>query len=174
MRLRLLTLVLGFSLFLFIFINISEDCIAADNDYIISIDNMSYTVLDTKNIGGRTWVSYNISIVLYNSGNLKSDEITVKIYDNLDNLSESKVINPGEYKIYYFLTNLVSGEHDLEIDYYPKLVDKRNEYNTGSSTFKIGAVASKENDDDNPIPGFEISLFIVIILFLILRKKKYF
>ncbi len=172
MRSNVFLLMLAGILFIGLFSgNIIEMCTAEDEHYKISMDVSSEFVKATES-GGKTWTFFNITVALYNSGNVKSDDITVKLQDEDANYTRKGSVMPGENKTFVFVEHplLGLGEHKIDISYYPTdLTVKTNNDNSGSTTFTVGY----DNDDDGTsTPGFEFIFIILAVAFVLLIRKK--
>jgi len=152
--------------------NVLETCAAEDEFYKISMD-VSSEFVKTTEIGGDTWVFFNISITLYNSGNIESDDITVKFQDEDSNYTREGSVMPGETKTFIFVEHplLGLGEHKLGVNYCPTdLSIPMNDDNSGYTTL---AVEYGGGDGDSSTPGFEIiSLICIMALIVLIRKRK--
>jgi len=150
--------------------NIIEMCNAEDEYYKISMDVSSEFVKATES-GGKTWTFFNIIIALYNSGNVKSDNITVKLQDEDANYTREGSVMPGENKTFIFVEHplLGLGEHKIDISYYPTdLTVRTNNDNSGSTILTVGY----DNDDDASTPGFELTFIIIAAAFVFLIRKR--
>lgn len=152
--------------------NVFETCTAEDESYKISMDVSSEFVKTTK-IGGDTWVFFNISITLYNSGNIESDNITVKLQDDDSNYTREGSVMPGETKTFIFVEHplLGLGERELGVSYCP--TDLSIPMNDDNSGYTALTVEYGDGDGDGSTPGFEIiSLMCIIALIALIRKRK--
>jgi hypothetical protein len=151
--------------------NVSEICIAEDEFYKISMDTSSEFVKTTE-IGGDTWIFFNISITLHNFGNIESDNITVELQDEYSNYTREGSVMPGERTFIFVEHPLLGlGKHKLGVSYYPTdLSIPMNDDNSGYTTF---AVEYENGDDDGSTPGFEIiSLICIVVLIVLIRKRR--
>ena len=152
--------------------NVSKTCTAEDEFYKISMDTSSGFVKTTE-IGGATWVYFNIIITLYNSGNIESDNVTVKLQDEYSNYTREGTVTPGGTKKFIFVEHplLGLGEHKLGVSYYPTdLSIPINDDNYGYTTL---VVEYGDSDGDGPTPGFEIIFLIcTVVLIVLIRKRK--
>jgi len=152
--------------------NVSEICIAEDEFYKISMDTSSEFVKTTE-IGIDTWVFFNITITLFNSGNIESDNITVKLQDEYSNYTREGSVMPGENKAFKFVEHPLLGldENTLVVSYYPTdLSIPKNDDNYG---YKTLAIEYGDSDVDGSTPGFEIiSLICTVALIVLIRKRK--
>ena len=132
-----------------------------------------YTPIKSIEIGGKIWIFFNISVNLYNSGNIKSDNITIKLQDEDFNYTQKGFVMPGETKKFIFIDHplLGLGKHIIDITYYPTNLDiPLTDDNSGSISI---IVEYGYGDVDVSTPGFEfISLIALLaIIFIILRKR---
>ena len=152
--------------------NVFEICTAEDELYKISM-NASSEFVKTMETGGNTWIFYNISITLYNSGNVESDNITVKLQDEDSNYTREDSVMPGETKTFIFVEHplLGLGEHKLDVNYYPtdSSIPKKDD-NSGYTTLDV---EYRDSDGDGSTPGFDIiSIICIMALIVLLRKIK--
>jgi len=160
-----------------LFYSLTINCYAEDDTYNISIkDEPTYKLTNTILRDGRVLgKSYQIYVVITNSGAFKSDEIEVNLTDQEGyTLSQRTFFNPGETKTITFNWSTINIKNqELQINFYPSDLDiARNNLNSGkkSLTIKIeeGSVPGAST------PGFEIGLLIAAILgvvFFIKRKN---
>ena len=152
--------------------NVFEICTAEDEFYKISMD-VSSEFVKTMETGGDTWIFFNISISPHNSGNVESDNITVKLQDEDSNYTQEDSVMPGETKTFIFIEHplLGLGEHKLGVSYFPTdLSIPMNDYNSGYTTL---AVEYGDGDGDSSTPGFAIiSLICIVALIVLIRKRK--
>jgi len=150
--------------------NVSEICIAEDEFYKISMDT-SYEFVKTTEIGGDTWVFFNISITLHNFGNIESDNITAKLQDEDSNYTQEGSIMPGKTKTFIFVEHplLGLGEHKLGVSYYP--TDLSVPINDDNSGYKTLAVEYGDGNGNGSTPGFEIISLICIVFFIVIIRK---
>jgi len=147
-----------------------------DEYYSLSITEKDYDFIKKEDIKGRTFEYYNIKIVITNSENSISDDITVEI-EGEDGLSETlNYTIPAQGSREFLFSNFfIEGEkqHQINISYYPtsKSVHERNEDNSGFSTIII-KLSTGSNEST---PGFELILMIFsIIIYFIFRKNKFY
>lgn len=151
---------------------LTEICNAEDRDYNISIGDATYEVIKIDDSKTTVVVYYKIGIVLHNSGNKISDDITLEMKDALGVYPRNGTILPGESREFVFddwpLMGL--GEHLIDIGFYPTDLNiPRGEYNSGSTSLVLSADGK---GDDKSTPGFElVSLMSAIALYLFIRKK---
>lgn len=160
-----------------LFCSLSINCFAEEETYNISIkDEPTYKLTNTILRDGRVLgKSYQIDVVISNSGTFKSDEIEVNLTDQEGyTLSQRTFFNPGETKTITFNWSTINIKNqELQINFYPSNLDiARNNLNSGkrSLTIKVdeGSVPGTST------PGFEIGLLIAAILgvvFFIKRKN---
>lgn len=151
-------------------VNISS---AEDKYYEISIIEKNYEISSIKDIKGRTFVFFNISITLKNSGNMISDDITLEIVGEDEMPLYKNYTIPAEgYKEFtfdeFYLQGL--GEHQVNLSYYPTNIDNWNDYNHGKDVLIL---QSGGNGDDSSTPGFEaIFLIMTIVVYVFLTRYK--
>jgi len=163
----LLSTLIFICLFLTIFFN---NCKAENENYNIFIKDTSTDFVKSIDIGGTTYEYYDIRITLHNSGDVISDNITVKLQDELDNYTQNKKVNPGEDETFTFTNHPLPGEdqHTLYVSYYATDLDKRGGHNTGSTTITTDY---SDNENNDSIPGFGIITLLWVILLLFITKK---
>jgi len=172
-----LILFIGFLLIVFSSTIIYDNVLSKDENYGIYIENKSYEVVKIENAGTQKIVYFKITIILHNSGDSNSEDITVSIWDEEDELNTIRngIITAGESRPFIFGDNddwMVAGlgEHNLNIAFYPTNESQKTQYNSGFDTFVIGT--NNENNKDS-LPGFEITLAFVAITVFIFYKRKY-
>lgn len=174
MRSKFIILITFFILFFCLFISFFSTCNASDQDYIISLEDTSWKLVKTTEKAGQTFTYYDIVVILYNSGSVESDNITVQLQDDMGNYSIEEIIGPGEYKTYTFNEHplLGTGKQTLTINFFPSIFEKRNQYNTGSSYITVQGNSGKQ--DAKGMPGFEFYLFLSVIglLLIIVRLEQ--
>jgi hypothetical protein len=142
----------------------------------IDILDKSYEIIKMEKIGKETAVYLNINIVLFNSGNLSSGDMTVCIWDTSDEIKTYRngSIPAKTTRSYVFGDKadwMVVGlkEHTIRIQYYPTNLSKRTNLNSGEETLTI---LLYKPDKSSSTPGFEMILLIGVIIIL-LQYKKY-
>jgi len=163
-------------LLLVLFLPLSENCNAEEGNAIISIlgeptYKLNNTIVRDGRILGKT---FQIDIVLVNTGNLKSDEIEINLTDEEGfSLSRRTYFEPGETKTISFTWSTINiRNQNLIVNYYPSDLDTLwNKYNSGSKTFTIKVVDSSVPGASTP--GFEIIFLITALIVLTnLIKRK--
>lgn len=145
---------------------------AVEGYYELSIVDKAYTINPVKQL--RDWVSFNITITLFNSGTIESDNITVTIEDeDAIIIHRNGTILPNKEKTFYFHDHLLRGmvEHQINISYFPTNKDiELNENNSGKDIF----IFLKGEDGSDSTPGFELSIvfFGLLVGILLLKKRK--
>jgi hypothetical protein len=150
----------------------------------ISIKNVSVQLIHTREaIGQRVIHVYNIIAVLHNSGDGKSDEITVYFYDpeynktttplmKLTPLNASNTsLNPDENKT-FILRNWptpLSGDIPINISFGPAspniLVTPEN------SGYYVYTLSINGDKKTTSTPGFEIACILVAIMVLVMGRR---
>jgi len=157
-----------------LFFGIFIDTIPSQEDYYkISIEDKIYEIHKITEVNAQTIIYYNISIILKNSGNLKSDDITLEIIgdDELPLYVNDTILPNGvrEFKWEneeFFLVG--PWDHYINISYYPTdPTIGRNAENSGIDTMILTYAESTDNT-----PGFE-SIFAITIIVLFVIIKKY-
>ncbi len=158
------------------FYSLTEKCYAEEYLSDISIQGeptyiVTNTIIKNDRILGKT---FQIDILLSNTGNLKSDEIEVNLTDEEGYaISQRTYFEPGETKTISFTWSTINIRNQiLKVSFYPSDLDTLwNKYNSGYKTFTIKV-------DENGIPatstpGFEILLTIIAIIgFTYLMKRN--
>lgn len=151
---------------------LTEICNAEGRDYNISIEDTTYEVIKIDDSKATVVVYYKISIVLHNSGNKISDDITLEMNDAFGVYLRNGTILPGGSREFVFddwpLMGL--GEHLIDISFYPTDLNiPREEYNSGSTSLVLSA---DSKGDDKSTPGFEIILVITAIIVITFLGRK--
>jgi hypothetical protein len=120
---------------------------------------------------GRT---YEINIVLQNTGSKKLDELTVNITDE-EGFSLKKLvdINPSETETITFTwSTLLLRTQKITVNYFPSSsTPPSNSYNTGKTAFSI-IMEEDEGVTATSTPGFEFLITILSLLSLIITIRK--
>jgi hypothetical protein len=164
-------------LFSFLFYILSERCEAEEDYADVSILGEPTYKLTNKIIKNRKILGkeYQIDIIMFNSGNIRSDEIEINLTDKEGfSLSQRTYFQPEETKTISFnWSTMIMKNQDLRVNFYPSnLKTKWTEYNSGYRIFKIKVV----NDSDIPAtstPGFEIFLLISALIGFAFLLKRY-
>ena len=153
---------------------VNNVCSVEDENYNISIVNMTYIFVKTEEIRGREFDYYNVVITLRNSGKVDADDITVEIVGE-DGLPEKRnqTIPANEENNYIFSDFYLekSPEHKINVSYYPSnlTVHERNEYNSGIDSFIINT----SNNNSESTSGFELILFLIaFFVYFVIRKNN--
>lgn len=174
---KLIFTILLIGLLSIFFINIQSNICTAENDnYKISLVEKKADYVKERIIGKFTYVYYDITVKLHNSGTDPSQNMIIKLKQvGWQNLTSDKeiIIGPGEYYTYFKEGYMVESDvQELYVEYYPTHLDYRNSQNTGETTL---ALSGQKNEENDSIPGFEITLFIIssiITLFFIKNNYK--
>jgi hypothetical protein len=154
------------------------DVCSAEEDYIISMDEPTYEFIQSKELGGRTYAYFSITVVLHNSGTEPSPEMTVEIEDEYQ-LPErlNDTLGPGESKTFVFDEIELppvedKNEYKAYISYYPTDELIRNSYNQHEEVLTLEI--PEQEGDGGFTPGFEIVLLVLAIIsyVFIMRFKK--
>ena len=150
---------------------LTDICNAEDEIYRISLVEKKYECVKTVGSGKQTWVYFDISITLSNTGDVESDDITVEIEDEDGKYYRNYTFQPRESKTFIFDDHplLEKTEHRINISFYPtnKYI-VLNDYNHGED---ILIILPKENAN-NSTPGFE-SIFPIIAIAVLVFLKRY-
>jgi hypothetical protein len=147
----------------------------------VSIKNISVQLVETREpIGNRVIHVYNIIAVLHNSGDGKSDEITVYFYDPEFNKTTTPPLkltplnaslNPDENKT-FILQNWptpLSGDIPINISFGPSspniLVIPEN------SGYYVYTLSINGDKKTTSTPGFEIACIFVAIMVLVMGRR---
>ena len=168
---------------MFIFIGlfpgiIIEKCSAEEQQADVSfLGEPTYTlknkIIKNNQVIGR---AYSIDVTLYNTGNKRSEELTVNITDEEGfSLRKNHIyLNPDESKIISFnWTTMINRDQKIIVNYFPTDLDAIwNQYNSGSKTLTI-KIEDKDGLPATNTPGFELLLIITtVMMYAFLRKKK--
>lgn len=145
----------------------------------VSITNVNVQLIDTRTAGNREIHVYNISAVLHNSGDAKSDEISVIFYDPEFNstttppmklLPLNATLMPGETKT-FALSNWptpLTGDVLINISFGPTSPTiLPNSHNSGYYVYTL-TIGQKKTTST---PGFETPFIFVAIALLLLGRK---
>ena len=153
----------------------SNDCNAQNGDYQIFIKDTSADFIKSETFGEHIFVYYDITLTLHNSGDTESDEISVILRDEDGNYTKKGNIGPGEDATFIYDDHpfVGAGEHTLYFYYYPTEIENRNQQNSGSTSIVINPDKNGD-DDDESIPGFELTILIsaIVTTLLIMKRKK--
>ena len=174
MRLNVLLPVLLSILFLGIFSCFLFDIASAEDDfYEISIIEKDYDIFRIREINGRKVVYFNISVTLYNSGNIESDDITVKIEDEDGWYVRNDTLLAHESKTFIFDDHPLLGmtEHRINISFYPTNKNVAlTDYNHGEDVLIL---LPEDKDENSFTPGFEaILLVMAVAIYVFLTRYK--
>jgi hypothetical protein len=147
----------------------------------VSITNVRVDLVETREpIGNRVIHVYNITVLIHNSGDSKSDEITVNFYDPEFNKTTTPPLkltplnaslNPNEDKI-FTLSNWptpLTGELPINISFRPASSDILvNDENSGYYVYTLSINSPKKTTST---PGFEIACILCAIMILVLGRK---
>jgi len=148
---------------------------AEENPFEISIvDEPTYKLTKIIERNGRIiGKSYQISIILTNTGYQKTDQIEINMSDQEGFvLTQRTFINAGETKTITFNWSTIKIiNQELKINYYPSDLDTPlNKYNSGQKIFKIKI--AENGMPGTSTPGFEIILLIISILVVTFKFKR--
>jgi len=159
--------ILFLGLFFGFFIKVSN---SQDNYYQISITDKSYEI---KSIDEKYEIIYfDISITLKNSGNIISEDMTLRIRDVDGNYTLNGTIMPGESKTFTFEKHPIIGLKDHTISIYFNPTDEfapLNDFNQGKDELTL---KYSSNGNGSSTPGFEL-IFIIISIMLCFTTAKY-
>jgi len=175
---RLLVAIMGI---IFVGVLIILEPICTAQHAIVTIKNVNVELIETHKLTqNKTIHIYNITAVLHNSGDLKSDEISVYLYDpEYTNMTMPSIrltpfnisLNPGETKTFSLQKwpTTLSGDIPINISFKPSSPNILvTEYNSGYYiyTLRIG-----NGNTPTSTPGFEILIVFLAILVLLFKKK---
>jgi hypothetical protein len=138
----------------------------------IDTDHTSYELVSTEKIGQQTIAYYKISITLQNTGDVRSNDITLNVVDDGGfPFLENYTFNPGESKTFIMnnwpLEGL--GAHNLTINFFPTNESRMNPHNHGTMTY---VVSGNSPSDGSSTPGFELIVVLVAVLLAIFLYRK--
>ncbi|DAC73299.1 MAG TPA: hypothetical protein DSN98_01180 [Thermoplasmata archaeon] len=148
---------------------------------VVSIKNVSVQLVETRPpVGNKVIRVYNIIAVLQNSGDVKSDEISVFFYDPEYNKTTTPPIkltpfnvslNPDENKT-FILNNWptpLTGDVLINVSFKPSLSDVlKTQDNSGSYVYHLQIGATRKTTST---PGFEVAVVLFAILALLVKKQ---
>jgi hypothetical protein len=159
--------------FVLLFVIISFFTITVDSEedqYTIELIDKKFEVIRIKEFYNRNIVYYKIFITLKNSGNIESDDITVKIEDKDGSYIRNSTIFPNESEVFIFDDHPIISMEDqiINISYFPTDIGTAlDESNHGDDKL----ILKPNKNENNLIPGFEIIfLFAAIIVYIFYNK----
>lgn len=163
-------------IYTFIFFNLSAQECKAEEDYfnISFIDEPTYNLKNTLEKNGRILgKTYQIDIILGNSGNIDSEEIEVNLSDQEGFiLSQRTFIKAGETKTITFNWSTMNiRNQELEINFYPSDTGTlHNKFNSGHKIITIKV--TDKGMSGTSTPGFEIFMLLSAIIITYLWRKR--
>jgi len=143
---------------------------------VISIADFQYELVSRKVIGNIETRTFKFSVVLHNSGDKLSDNITVRFEEielgGFIELGSNFSLKPNESKtlVYEKWPTALTGDLLINISFGPMSPDiQPNSYNSGCRTFIL---ATTDGNDTPSTPGFEITVFLFSIVLILFSKKK--
>ena len=161
-------------LYLGVFFGIlTDNCSAEDDHAEISIIGKTYDLLETVGSGAQTAYRYKITITLYNSGDIISEDTTVRITDEygIPTMYNDTILPQTSIPFVFDDWWVVGlGEQTVNIRYYPTNESiNPTSYNSGVDTIVLNP--DGEGDGEST-PGFEIILLIIAIAAIVFCKRK--
>ena len=145
----------------------------------VSIKNVNVQLIEIRPpVGGTTIHEYKISVILLNSGDTQSVNITVKfkepqpgISGNLTMQPESYSLMPNETKIFVFENwpTPLSGDIPINISFGPSspyIIKTEDNFGYYVKTLSING-----DKKTTSTPGFEIACVLVAILVLVIGRR---
>ena len=162
----------------FFFMIFAEKCTAMDQSQVSLLGEPTYNLVrDIERNGQIIGKTYQINVTLYNSGDLRSDQLTLNLTDEEGFIlhRDNVYVDPGKTATIPFTWSTTTiRNQNIRVNFYPTALDTIwNEYNSGSTIFSV-----KIRDDSGlpatSTPGFEIIalLFAVAISIFLLKKKR--
>lgn len=129
----------------------------------------------TIGTGLQTAAYYNITIILYNAGNITSPLITLGIQDEADGIWTNKTGTvTAQDSTEFLFTNwpiIGPGEHTIRITYGPTDDSiARTSFNSGTDALILGVTAIE--DDTQGTPGFELLVLLSALFVILLLKQR--
>ena len=179
MRLREIT---GALIIIFLFlgllsVELVQNGVALEDREELSI-SYSYNLTKRETRGTITASSYNIPVILRNSGTKISTNTTVTLTDEemidpsthtpIPLYKENIFVEPGENVTILFSWNTTWNKNqNITISYFPTNQNVlRTDYNSGTQTFLLNIVGQKKST-----PGFTIPLLFAAFLIIILIRR---
>jgi hypothetical protein len=145
----------------------------------ISIENVNIPLIETRPPVGETTIhEYKIIVILHNTGDTQSVNITVKFKEpqpgmgaNLTMQPESYSLMPNETKTFVFENwpTPLSGDIPINISFGPSSPNIiKTEENSGSYIYTLSINGEKKTTST---PGFEIACVLVAILVLLIGRR---
>jgi PGF-CTERM protein len=161
------------------FLFLSPFCSANQAD--VSFKDVTVQLIQTRPpIGTTTIREYRITAILYNTGDTKSVNITVKLKDPQPGLNATLIFQPEDYsfkpneeKTFVFENwpTSLSGDIALNISFQPTSPNVLlTEYNSGSYIYTLHI---RDDTKTTSTPGFEVLVVLIAILaFLFIKQIK--
>ncbi|MBN2065543.1 MAG: hypothetical protein JW771_01895 [Candidatus Thermoplasmatota archaeon] len=129
----------------------------------------------TIGTGLQTAIYYDITVTLYNAGNVTSPQITVGIQDEADGMWTNRTGTVAAKDSKEFLFNdwpiMGPGDHTVVITYRPTNESiARTSFNSGSDTLVLSVTAVE--DETEGTPGFELAVLLSALFFILVLKKR--
>jgi hypothetical protein len=156
----------------------AEKGTAVDQSQVSILGEPTYSLVrDIERNGQIIGKTFQINVTLYNSGDLRSDQLTVNLTDEEGFIlyRDNVYVDPGKTAVISFTWSTTTiRNQNIIVNFYPTTLDTIwDEYNSGSTSFSV-----KVRDDSGlpatSTPGFEIITLLsaVAILIFLLKKKR--
>lgn len=140
------------------------------NEYEISISDTNTEYIRTRTVVNVKYEVYDISIEIFNKGPQSTDNLTVKLIDELDEYTIRGVIPSMDSKNFTFKDHLLPGTDKHSVDF--QILNSENE-TIKSLTIYFDKSGPVDSNSESSTPGFEILLvFIIMLVFLAVYKKE--
>jgi hypothetical protein len=154
---------------------INSECTLAKRSDVSIKEEPTYQLVNTLTKNNKIIGKYyEIYVSLYNSGDVKSERLTVNLSDQEGFvLEQDTYVEPGETKIVTFnwSTTYLSNQN-MKVNFFPADVYvPTNQYNSGSTSFEI-EIVNNNGVPATSTPGFEIIFLISAILIIYFLSKK--
>ena len=128
-----------------------DRCVATE-EYIISMDEPTYEFVSSMEKGERIYSTFNINVILHNSGTAITPKIVVELTDDDEiPMYRNGTIDPGDSKSFVF-NNVVfrpvegKNEYNAYISYYPEDNYLQDDENQGETTLILKLPGDDEDD----------------------------
>jgi hypothetical protein len=163
-------------IFLFLNLIVNVNCIAQKNRAEVSfLGEPTYELVNKLEKNTIIAWTYNIEVILQNTGDKKSDELFVNLSIKGDSLKQRVIIEPGNTSTASFTWPFFSDkDQKFNVNFYPvDMGTPRNVYNSGKTSFTL-IIEEADGLSSTSTPGFEIILLIssFVIISILLRKKQ--
>lgn len=161
--------------FVFMSMFIAVSMSAASEEVDLSITEKTAVKGKSVGTGAQAATYYDITITLYNEGNVTSPQITLGIQDEVDGIWTNKTGTVAVKESTEFFFNdwpiVGPGDHTILIRYLPTNDSiQKTLFNSGSDTLNLGV--EEVNDETEETPGFELVILLTALFTILVLKKR--